>query len=208
VISESVAFGRLRPSLSLCFAPQRYNIDVPFSKFFSNYFNISLYCSFKNLFSTKNKGAPEDVVQRYIIYKGTRTSYIYWRNHCAAPSSRMLRASPEAYKADSRNYAKMLSELPEHPETGLAHPEALSGSDGITWPRHVTAHDRIACDIHEDTIQVCVNRGDSTMTNKRRRRFQFSSWVSSRRYARPRSETICTGHPLSESVCLSRLMRV
>lgn len=51
---------------------------------------------------------------------------------------------------------QILSELIEHPRTGLGHPEPLKGGDSITWSRRITAHDRIIYDIHDDIIEVFV----------------------------------------------------
>ncbi len=44
----------------------------------------------------------------------------------------------------------------EHPRTGLGHPEALVGGDGITYSRHIIAHDRIIYDIYDDIVRVFV----------------------------------------------------
>lgn len=46
----------------------------------------------------------------------------------------------------------LLLEIMEHPRTGLGHPEALVGGDGITYSRHITAHDRIIYDIYDDIV--------------------------------------------------------
>ena len=50
----------------------------------------------------------------------------------------------------------LLLEIMEHPRTGLGHPEALVGGDGITYSRHITAHDRIIYDIYDDIVRVLV----------------------------------------------------
>lgn len=78
----------------------------------------------------------------------------------------VLRFSPQAHKVAKKwkksspslfkKYSKILTELIEHPKTGLGHPEALKGGDGITWSRHITAHDRIIYDIHDDVVEVFV----------------------------------------------------
>lgn len=47
-------------------------------------------------------------------------------------------------------------ELAEHPRTGTGHPEALKGGNDITYSRHITAHDRIIYDIHDDRVEVIV----------------------------------------------------
>ena len=55
------------------------------------------------------------------------------------------------------NKAKdVINELKEHPRTGTGHPEPLKGGDGITYSRHISAHDRILYDIHDDVVEVNV----------------------------------------------------
>lgn len=44
----------------------------------------------------------------------------------------------------------------QHPRTGLGHPEALIGGNGITYSRHITANDRIIYDIYDDRICVLI----------------------------------------------------
>ncbi len=51
---------------------------------------------------------------------------------------------------------KLLFDIMEHPRTGLGHPEPLVGGQGITYSRHITAHDRIIYDIYENSISVLV----------------------------------------------------
>lgn len=62
------------------------------------------------------------------------------------------KSNPSVYK----KYAKILAELVEHPREGVGHPEALKGGEGITWSRHITAHDRIIYDIYDDVVEVYV----------------------------------------------------
>ena len=47
-------------------------------------------------------------------------------------------------------------ELALHPRTGIGHPEPLKGGNNITYSRHITAHDRIVYDIHDDIVEVNV----------------------------------------------------
>lgn len=51
---------------------------------------------------------------------------------------------------------KLMSELSLHPRTGTGHPEPMRGGNGITYSRHITAHDRIIYDIFDDEILVSV----------------------------------------------------
>jgi toxin YoeB len=55
-----------------------------------------------------------------------------------------------------RKLSAILLELMEHPRTGLGHPEALKGGNGITYSRHITAQDRIIYDIYDDCITVLI----------------------------------------------------
>lgn len=50
----------------------------------------------------------------------------------------------------------ILMDIMQHPRTGLGHPEALVGGNGITYSRHITAHDRIVYDIYDDVVSVLV----------------------------------------------------
>ena len=51
---------------------------------------------------------------------------------------------------------KILHELIDHPRTGTGHPEPLKGGNGITYSRHISAHDRIIYDIYDEVVTVLV----------------------------------------------------
>ena len=53
-------------------------------------------------------------------------------------------------------YKKIYLELMMHPRTGIGHPEPLIGGCGVTYSRHIDAHNRIQYDIHDDTVTVLV----------------------------------------------------
>ena len=53
-------------------------------------------------------------------------------------------------------FLDILSELSEHPRTGIGHPEPLRGGNDITWSRRISAHDRIVYDIHDNVLVVLV----------------------------------------------------
>ena len=53
-------------------------------------------------------------------------------------------------------YEDLLVELRNHPRTGKGHPHPLVSGDGITYSRHLTAHDRIIYDIYDDVVTVLV----------------------------------------------------
>ena len=44
----------------------------------------------------------------------------------------------------------------EDPRHGIGHPEPMIGGGNITYSRHITAHDRIIYNIHDDEIYVIV----------------------------------------------------
>lgn len=66
----------------------------------------------------------------------------------------------QKYKKSNPNAAKKLAklflELEEHPASGTGHPEALKGGKGITYSRHITAHDRLIYNILIDTVVVDI----------------------------------------------------
>lgn len=41
-------------------------------------------------------------------------------------------------------------------KTKTWHPEALKGRDGITYSRHITAHDRILYNVYEEEVIVVI----------------------------------------------------
>ena len=55
-----------------------------------------------------------------------------------------------------RKLYNILPELEEHPRLGTGHPEPLKSGNGITYSRHLTAHDRIIYDIYDDVVTVLV----------------------------------------------------
>ncbi|MBQ7553845.1 MAG: type II toxin-antitoxin system YoeB family toxin [Bacteroidaceae bacterium] len=63
------------------------------------------------------------------------------------------KSNPRAY---SKLYDDLLPELVLHPRTGKGHPHPLVSSDGVTYSRHITAHDRIIYDIYDDVVTVLV----------------------------------------------------
>ena len=56
----------------------------------------------------------------------------------------------------SKKLRDTLQDIMQHPRSGIGHPEALKGGKDITWSRHITAHDRIIYDIHDEEIYVVV----------------------------------------------------
>lgn len=62
------------------------------------------------------------------------------------------KSNPKLFK----KYQKIYHELMDHPRTGIGHPEALIGGNSILYSRHITAHDRIIYEIHDEVITVLV----------------------------------------------------
>ncbi len=66
--------------------------------------------------------------------------------------AKFKKSNPQIYK----KLGRILADIQEHPRTGIGHPEPLKGGNDITYSRHITAHDRIIYDIHDETITVMV----------------------------------------------------
>lgn len=58
----------------------------------------------------------------------------------------MEKSAPQLFK----KFEKLHAELMDHPRTGMGHPESLKRDGGMTYSRHITAHDRIIYDNIED----------------------------------------------------------
>lgn len=50
----------------------------------------------------------------------------------------------------------VLEDIMQHPRTGIGHPEPLVGGGDITYSRHISAHDRIIYQVHDEDIVVVV----------------------------------------------------
>lgn len=51
---------------------------------------------------------------------------------------------------------KILYAIQEDPRYGIGHPEPMVGGGDITYPRHITAHDRIIYDVYDNEVHVLV----------------------------------------------------
>lgn len=51
---------------------------------------------------------------------------------------------------------KIVKAIAEDPRHGIGHPEPMVGGGNITYSRHISAHDRIIYDIHDDEVYVVV----------------------------------------------------
>ena len=66
--------------------------------------------------------------------------------------SKWKKSNPRLWK----KYETIYFELLDHPRTGLGHPEPLVGSNGTTYSRRISAHDRLIYDIYDDVVTVLV----------------------------------------------------
>ena len=72
------------------------------------------------------------------------------------------KSNPQLFK----KYQKLYHELADHPRTGIGHPEPLIGGKGITYSRHITAHDRIIYDIYDDVLVVLIIETEGQYSDK------------------------------------------
>ena len=55
-----------------------------------------------------------------------------------------------------KKFRKVLQDIMQHPRSGIGHPELMVGGGNITYSRHISAHDRIIYNIHDDEVYVIV----------------------------------------------------
>ncbi len=72
------------------------------------------------------------------------------------------KSNPQLFK----KYQKLYHELADHPRTGIGHPEPLIGGKGVTYSRHITAHDRIIYDIYDDVLVVLIIETEGHYSDK------------------------------------------
>ncbi len=58
--------------------------------------------------------------------------------------------------ATKRKIKQLLTELEEHPRTGIGKPELLSGDLKGVWSRRINKKDRILYEIHDNVVVVLV----------------------------------------------------
>jgi len=63
-------------------------------------------------------------------------------------------------------FKNVLADMMEHPRTGIGHPEALVGGNDMTYSRHITAHDRIIYNIHDDVLTILVIQVENHYNDK------------------------------------------
>ena len=62
------------------------------------------------------------------------------------------KSNPALYK----KFRNVLADMMEHPRSGIGHPEALIGGNDVTYSRHITAHDRVIYNIHDEVLSILV----------------------------------------------------
>ena len=72
----------------------------------------------------------------------------------------------EIKSASSQETRKNNKAIAEDPRHGIGHPEPMIGGGNITYSRHITAHDRIIYNIHDDEIYVIVVEVEGHYTDK------------------------------------------
>ena len=77
-------------------------------------------------------------------------------NHYFQECRRCHQEMEEIQSKAIQKIQKIYHELVDHPRTGIGHPEALVGGNSILYSRHITAHDRIIYEIHDDVITVLI----------------------------------------------------
>lgn len=55
-----------------------------------------------------------------------------------------------------RKLKKIVEAIADDPRHGIGHPEPMVGGGNITYSRHISAHNRIIYNIHDDEIYVIV----------------------------------------------------
>ena len=63
---------------------------------------------------------------------------------------------PHGDDATKRKIKQLLTELEEHPRTGIGKPELLSGDLKGVWSRRINKKDRILYEIHDNVVVVLV----------------------------------------------------
>ena len=55
-----------------------------------------------------------------------------------------------------KKFKKIVKAIAENPRQGIGHPEPMVGGGDITYSRHISAHDRIIYNIHDEEVYVVV----------------------------------------------------
>ncbi len=71
-------------------------------------------------------------------------------------AERVIRKWKKSNKPLFEKLRKVLNSIVQTPREGIGHPEAMKGGNGITYSRHITAHDRIIYNVFDDIIAVVI----------------------------------------------------
>ena len=55
-----------------------------------------------------------------------------------------------------KKLSKILAAIAENPRHGIGHPEPMVGGGGVTYSRHISAHNRIIYRIHDEEVYVLI----------------------------------------------------
>lgn len=55
-----------------------------------------------------------------------------------------------------KKFEKIVKAIAKDPRHGIGHPEPMVGGGDITYSRHISAHDRIIYNIHDEEVYVIV----------------------------------------------------
>lgn len=77
---------------------------------------------------------------------------IKFDDHVVKVIAKWKKSNPILFK----KLEKIVKAIAEDPRHGIGHPEPMVGGGDVTYSRHISAHDRIIYDIHDDEVYVVV----------------------------------------------------
>lgn len=86
--------------------------------------------------------------------------------HFSKEAQKIVKKWKKSNPISFKKLYNILPELEQHPRTGTGHPEALKGGNGVSYSRHITAHDRIIYDIYDNIVAVLIIDIEGHYTDK------------------------------------------
>lgn len=86
--------------------------------------------------------------------------------HFSKEAQKIVKKWKKSNPISFKKLYNILPELEQHPRTGTGHPEALKGGNGVSYSRHITAHDRIIYDIYDNIVTVLIIDIEGHYTDK------------------------------------------
>lgn len=77
---------------------------------------------------------------------------IKFDDHVVKVIAKWKKSNPILFK----KFEKIVKAIAADPRHGIGHPEPMVGGGDITYSRHISAHDRIVYNIHDDEVYVVV----------------------------------------------------